>query len=522
MGMHVAGQADGGEPRTDGYRTVRRLGSGGSGEVWLLRDGGGWAALKVPREGEPLMDGLAESWRGAAVEHPHVLRTRGVVAFTRGDGATGGDGLLMDFAPGGSLATLLPVRGRLTPGETVTVVVPLARALAALHASGIVHGDVAPGNVLFTAEGKPLLSDFGQALLIGECGPTSRRVTRAFADPRSTGGVPTSAADVYSLAAVAWWCLTGTPPGDPSLRPPLPVLHPDVPRGLALAIDAGLAEAPGERPGAEELARAVQRACPALPVRIAPGAHDGMGPELVTSLLPAELDRMGRRSRLMPAWVRPRAATVRRTATLHRDGAARRGRGVRSRVRGAVGMAAACGVLVLLAVGLLVAGALPVPGGRTNGSAVDPAPAAGSAGPPGPASAVPEDPRAAAARLLTARTEALIGRNHQALEALYVPGTALEHDRALVAELIKNGMRYSGYRTELTSIVIRAGAERDKAVVDATVRSSGFSLERVPGSVPAAGAASEGAKRSPREEEVSLLLRRVDGVWRIEAVDPRA
>ena len=92
----------------------------------------------------------------AGVQHPHVVRLRGV------HGVDDALVLVLDLAPGGSLARLLATRGTLSPGEVVTLGVPLAQALAAVHAQGLVHGDVTPANVLFAADGRPLLGRPGR------------------------------------------------------------------------------------------------------------------------------------------------------------------------------------------------------------------------------------------------------------------------------------------------------------------------------------------------------------------------
>src|SRR5438309_584724 len=92
---------------------------------------------------------------------PHGKRSPGT---TPPDGAV----LVLDLADGGSLAELLAVRGRLTPGEVITAVSPVAAAVAYLHAAEIVHGDVSPANILFTPGGVPLLADLGVARLTGD------------------------------------------------------------------------------------------------------------------------------------------------------------------------------------------------------------------------------------------------------------------------------------------------------------------------------------------------------------------
>jgi serine/threonine protein kinase len=92
----------------------------------------------------------------------HVVRRHSAVATADGRLA-----LVMDEVNGGSLAQLVGGRGPLTSGETVTTVAPLLRALADLHAAGVVHGELAPGSILFSTDGRPLIGDLGVAALMG-------------------------------------------------------------------------------------------------------------------------------------------------------------------------------------------------------------------------------------------------------------------------------------------------------------------------------------------------------------------
>jgi len=92
----------------------------------------------------------------------HLVRQHG--AFVLADDTLA---LVTDEGTGGSLAQLLGARGPLTAGEAVTIVAPLLGALAALHAVGVVHGDLTPGNLTFSPDGKPLIADFSVTLLQG-------------------------------------------------------------------------------------------------------------------------------------------------------------------------------------------------------------------------------------------------------------------------------------------------------------------------------------------------------------------
>lgn len=130
--------------------------------------------------------------------------------------------IVMEKLDGKDLATVLSETGPLPLVTTVALLEPVADALAALHAHGVVHRDLKPEN-LFVLEGRLLrprvkLIDFGLAMIDDE---TMARFTRQghvlgtaeyMAPECARGGAPTPAADVYSLACTAFELLTGAMP----------------------------------------------------------------------------------------------------------------------------------------------------------------------------------------------------------------------------------------------------------------------------------------------------------------------
>jgi serine/threonine protein kinase len=151
-------------PQVPGHRVESVLGRGASGTVWQGRDAMGRAvAIKVPHELGWLADEEAtrtEAHVLMAVRHEHLVTLRDVVTMADDRVA-----LVFDLVTGASLGGTVGARGRLRPGETVTVVTPLCEAVEALHGAGGLHGDVSPSNVMLTAAGKPLLLDLGAARL---------------------------------------------------------------------------------------------------------------------------------------------------------------------------------------------------------------------------------------------------------------------------------------------------------------------------------------------------------------------
>jgi len=257
-------------PEVAGYRLQRLLGRGSGGEVWLASEqaSGEAVAVKCVRPGADLAarDRLRrEAAVLAGIEHPHVLRLRAVVGCGSGDEFA----LVLDLATGGSLARLVARRGPLPAGEVVTVLLPLAEALAGVHARGVVHGDVTPGNVLFTGDGRPVLADLGVARLVAGGDPGCSAGTPGFRDPHP-GWRAGPATDVHGLAATCFLALTGAAPYDRSGAACRPTATGQGPL-LALLEDV-LAAAPDQRPAAEELARLAYACSSPAPVRLEPGS----------------------------------------------------------------------------------------------------------------------------------------------------------------------------------------------------------------------------------------------------------
>lgn len=195
--------------RLRGYTIEALLGRGSSGDVWRARTTGSGDPVALKRIPAVSPEHVRQAEREAALlsslDHPHLIRLHAL------EQAAQHTVLVLDLADGGSLAQLVHARGRLSPGEVITAVAPIAAALAYLHDEGVVHGDVSAANILFTAGGVPLLADVGVARISGDdCDAMS---TPSYVDPAvAAGGVPGAQSDVFMLAGVALHALTGAPP----------------------------------------------------------------------------------------------------------------------------------------------------------------------------------------------------------------------------------------------------------------------------------------------------------------------
>ena len=188
------------------YVLLEEIGRGGHGVVHRAHDlrTRRHVAAKVLRGGDPeaLMRFVRE--QGHRVEHPHVLAPLGWAA--EDDVAL----IAMELVLGGSVRDLLATRGPQPECVVARLLGQLLEALAAVHASGVVHGDVKPSNLLLRAGAAPhlLLADFGVAAPAGR--PTAVSGTPSFLPPeRLAGAAPHPSQDVYAAGLVARRSLAG-------------------------------------------------------------------------------------------------------------------------------------------------------------------------------------------------------------------------------------------------------------------------------------------------------------------------
>ena len=253
------------------YSLERRIGAGGFGVVWLAFDERleREVAVKViPRDTDDPVPGRAEREARVAARLNHP----GIVALYELGADDDAVYLVSELVPGRTLAELHRA-GALSDRDVARIGVALCDALAHAHERRVIHRDVKPQNVIVVAEpaagaGFAKLADFGVAhLASGD--PLTRTGdvvgTLAYMAPEQAEGQRvTTAADVYSLALTLYECWTGTNPvrgaGAAStarrlgtLLPSIRAERPDVPTGLAQAIDAALDPLPENRPALERL-----------------------------------------------------------------------------------------------------------------------------------------------------------------------------------------------------------------------------------------------------------------------------
>ena len=267
-------------PMPEHYRIRRSLGRGTFGEVLLARDErlDREVALKVLSGGGPDPRGLERFRQEARVLalHPHEA----LVPLLDAELEQSPPFLVFPWMAGGDLGHRLLDEGPLAVPEAVRIGARLGRALAHLHARGILHRDVKPANVLLDEGGEVYLGDAGLTLMLGEERLTESRVTvgtpRYMAREALEAAVHSPASDVFSLGAVVLELVVGR--GDP--RPFSEVAATqarlrEVPdEALRALLRRCLASSPGRRPAdVGVLAQQLEDTLASTPHAARPGAR---------------------------------------------------------------------------------------------------------------------------------------------------------------------------------------------------------------------------------------------------------
>ncbi len=280
----------------DEYRLESLLGQGGMARVYRAVDERlqRTVAIKVidaPYRADP--DFAARFEREARaiaqLKHPHIV---GVYRYGEAEGLLY---LAMEYIEGDNLAERLAgyrrEQGVMPLAEVERIIGPICHALDYAHSRGVIHRDVTPSNIMLGRDARPVLTDFGLALLGNQTRGEIFGTPRYIAPEQvvsSANAVPQS--DLYSLGVVLYEALTGQPPFDAPHPHDLAMLHlsepPPPPRQLNPALSpqleavilTALAKAPEERFAsgaalAEALAQAIH-AGEAAPPTATPAADD--------------------------------------------------------------------------------------------------------------------------------------------------------------------------------------------------------------------------------------------------------
>ncbi|MEZ4406281.1 MAG: protein kinase [Polyangiales bacterium] len=265
----------------DRYQLGAMLGEGGMASVYRavdLRDGSA-CAVKVlspdfSHDKQVRQRFVREANAARSLTHPNIIRVfesdaKGPVAW-----------MSMELLEGQSLEERLAL-GPLSPREALTLMVPVASAVAAAHAAGIIHRDLKPANIFMCRDGTAKVLDFGIARNHSDFAITGTREmpgTPAYLSPEQCRGKKaTAASDLYALGVTLFEALAGELPFNGSatavivahahkVAPLLRERAPAVPEALEALVARLLAKEPAERPpSAEALMKELEAIAATLP-----------------------------------------------------------------------------------------------------------------------------------------------------------------------------------------------------------------------------------------------------------------
>jgi non-specific serine/threonine protein kinase len=282
-------------------QVFEKIGEGSFGEVFrafepvLQRE----VALKLAREtvsSSTLASAASmdEARRLARVRHSNVLIIHGIEAH---DSRVG---MWTEYIHGKTLEETLAADGVFDPDGLARIGIDLCRALAAVHAAGVVHGDVKTSNVMLEVGGRTVLMDFGAGadLRPGRTpdGLTSHSITGTplvMAPELFDGEFPSIRSDLYALGVLLFRLATGSYPITAKTREELAVrvrevapagireIRPEMPGVLAEAIERALCKDPSGRfSTAAEMRAAIETSIPAATATLEGGRPSHLPQEI--------------------------------------------------------------------------------------------------------------------------------------------------------------------------------------------------------------------------------------------------
>jgi eukaryotic-like serine/threonine-protein kinase len=210
------------------FEVIRHIGRGGMGEVYEAAD------LELGRQLVALKTVIADlTWSvrsrerfqrevrlARQVSHPNVCRINDIYRHQFEDGPDAGRELAvlsMELLGGPTLSAKLRQDGALPRAEWTGLALSLAGALEAVHAAGVVHGDLKPSNVILAANvrgpWRPVITDFGLACPIEEAASAlpAGGTPSYMAPEQLQGSAPSPASDIYSFGLLLYYAFTGSP-----------------------------------------------------------------------------------------------------------------------------------------------------------------------------------------------------------------------------------------------------------------------------------------------------------------------
>ncbi|GGL07883.1 hypothetical protein GCM10014719_07430 [Planomonospora parontospora subsp. antibiotica] len=276
------------------YRLLRPLSEGGDGIVWFAADevlhrDVAVREVRIPSGLGPVARqtfhaaALRETNLAVRIKHPSIVVVHDVVVDDDRPW------IVMELLHGASLKETVREQRPLPPRQAARVGAGILGALSAVHAAGVLHRGIAPGNVFLAEDGRALLTDFGIVLTEGggEAPSTGRPIGAPgyTAPERLRGALGDARSDLWSLGATLYFAVEGTPPHPAdtpadTIRRTLaePPRRPERAGALGPLLMLMLAPSPMARPSAEAVARMLDDVAQGRSTASLPPASTPAGP----------------------------------------------------------------------------------------------------------------------------------------------------------------------------------------------------------------------------------------------------
>jgi serine/threonine protein kinase len=302
------------------YETMRLLGEGGMGRVYLARqlDLGRQVVVKVMHDHIAADPKFCERFQRETLLMARFQHPFAVTLYDASLNDPGGPCIIMEYVRGITLDTLLERNKRLTPVRVGRLLGQLCEVLQAAHAEGIVHRDLKPANLMVVDPDTPYehikVMDFGLAKLLDPVSRKAANITGAefaigtpgyMCPEQAKGEEMDNRGDLYSVGVILFELLTGKLPftGGSTMEvliahatePPPTFLQVGaadwVPPAIETVVQACLAKLPGQRPAsARDLAERYETALAheeALQQQSAPPSNSRIASQAIGSRRPA-------------------------------------------------------------------------------------------------------------------------------------------------------------------------------------------------------------------------------------------
>ncbi len=257
------------------YRLNRPIAAGGMAQVWEATDQtlARRVAVKILHPHLALDESFVRRFRQEAIAsarlaHPSIVSVYDTLA------TDGVNAIVMELVTGTTMRADLDQHGPLRLTAVLAIGTQVADALGAAHASGLVHRDVKPANILLSTDGRVLVADFGIAKAAQGADVTTDGsmvgTAKYLAPEQVEGNAVDGRTDLYALGIVLYEGLTGSPPfvADTDLSTALARLHrdptpprrlrPEIPPAVEDVVTRALARRPDDRyPDAAAMRRAL-------------------------------------------------------------------------------------------------------------------------------------------------------------------------------------------------------------------------------------------------------------------------